>query len=290
MKRLLMLMLLYSAIGLVTAQTETTSSAKPLRVGLLPYLSTQKLLEQFAPVKKYLEAQLQRPVSLLTAADFKTYIERTQNDEYDIYLTAPHFAAYAENQFGHRRVCRTTRELTGAFYINKGSSIHSLIDLRGKTIASPDVTAIVTMLGELTLSEAGLIPGKDVTIIYTPSHNNAIITVANHQADAAVAASNVFDTMPQNVRDDLVRLQETRSAPNVMFMASKNLSKQEYLRIRKFMLEFTAAGAGKEFFANSSYGDMAVITDKDMERLKPFISLLKKRLITPTNTVAPGYR
>lgn len=249
----------------------------PLRVGLLPYVSTQRLLDSYLPLKLYLENTLHRPVTLVTAPNFRSYVERARAHEYDLYLTAPHFAALAEAQFGYKRVSRLLRELDGVIVVRKNGPVRSVADMKGRVMTTPDSLAIITMLGELLLSDNKLVSGKDVTVQYTPSHNNAILAVAGGKADAAVTSAAVFETMPQEVRDQLVILTRTKTVPHMMFMASPEISERDYRALRDAMLRFTAGGAGRAFFERSGYGDMGEITDAQMEQLRPFVTLLQQR-------------
>lgn len=250
----------------------------PLRFGLLPYVSTQRLIERYTPLRDYLEHVLERRVILVTAPDFRTYVSRAEHREYDLYLTAPHFAALAEKEVHYRRVSRLTRELRGAFVISRQSTIKSVNDLRGKIVAAPNATAIVTMLGETLLEQNGMALGKNVFMQYTPSHNNALMAVANGKADAAVVSAAVYDTMPDETKTQLKILAVTPSVPHMMFMASPELNDEDYLQLKNAMLGFTADRAGKTFFAKNSYGDMSEISDAQMRQLRPYVNKLQARL------------
>jgi phosphonate transport system substrate-binding protein len=261
------------AFTVEAADVQTT----PLRVGLLPYVSTQRLIERYAPLREYLENALQRKVILVTAPDFKTYIDRANNREYDLYLTAPHFAAFAEQHAHYRRVSRLLRDLQGTFIVANDGTINTIEDLKGKIVTAPDTMAIVTMLGETLLEEHGLVPGKNLTVEYTLSHNNAILAVASGKADAAVTAPAVFDTMPLEIKEKLRVLTVTKKVPNMMFMGSPNLPEPEFNQLREAMLNFTANGPGKAFFEKTSYVDMGEITDEQMRQLRPYVEKLQRQ-------------
>jgi phosphonate transport system substrate-binding protein len=278
---LLIVCLLTPWVGLVAAPVAETATAdngqRPLQFGLLPYVSTRKLFTTYAPIKDYLQRTLGRQVVMSTAPDFKTYIARARRGDYDLYHTAPHFAALAEQAFGYRRVSRFLRELDGSIVVARDGPIHRARDLRGRTMRTPDALAIITFLGEQWLQENGLRPHVDVEVRYSPSHNNAILAVARGEAEAAVTSAAVFEKMPPEVREKLHILTSTHKVPHMMFMAGPHLSAQELSQLRQAMLAFTAQGAGKQFFARSGYGDMGVITDADMARLSPFVSELMAR-------------
>lgn len=250
---------------------------RPLQFGVLPYMSTRKLFAYYLPVKRYLEETLGRPVRMSTAPDFSTYIKRAREGVYDLYHTAPHFAAQAEYEFGYQRVSRLMRELDGSIVVARDGPIKLPGDFRGRTLGTPDSLAIVTFLGEQWLQDNGLQPGSDVGVKNFPSHNTAILAVLHGEVDAAVTSAAVFENMSKIVSDKLRILTKTKKVSHMMFMANSDLPQKDILALRKAMLAFTASAAGKSFFASTGYGDMGEITDKEMGQLKPFVAELIKR-------------
>lgn len=259
-------------------QAEQVAEPKPLRLGMLPSLSLQKLFERFAPLRLYLEKTLHRPVILLTASNYETYIRRASEFEYDLYFAAPHMAALAEQDSGYRRIALLTRDLSGYLVVRKDGPIKAVADLKGRTVSAPETLAIITMMGEVLLQEHNLVPGKDVRMDYTTTHNNAILALATGKADAAIASTGIYDIARPEIRDNLTVLETTRNVSHLMFMASPKLSEPEYQQLRAAMLKFTADGPGKEFFARSPYGDIAEIKDTDMQQMRPYIKMLKRRI------------
>ncbi len=276
LQSILLVCILVTVTG--SAGTVEQSNPPPLRVGLLPSLSTERLVTLFAPLRDYLQTRLHRPVILLTAPNYETYMQRAAAYEYDLYFTAPHMAALAENESGYRRVSLMNRELRGYVLIRQDSTIRTLHDLQDHVIAMPEATAIITILGESLLQEHGLIPGKNIRVEYTPSHNNAIHALSSSKADAAIVSGGIYDATPPDKRAGLTVLTKTKSLSYVMFMASPKLPEQEYTDLCKVMLQFTANGPGHEFFIKSKYGDMGKIQDKDMQQLQPYVKLLHQRI------------
>lgn len=249
-----------------------------LVLGILPYLSPTVLLKTWEPFIGYLERQTGRHVYITSAPDFNTYIRRAATGLYDIYETAPHFALLAEKKYHYRRLARLKRELDGTILVLRNTKINSIEDLKGKVFATPDKLAIITILGELTLLEHGVRPQIDITIKYTPSHNNALISVIEGTADAAVTSTAEYERMNPVKKNQLRVLAKTRQVPHMMIMAGPRLDDKEYTLLSKLILQFTANGPGERFFQDSGYGDMVKITDNDMARLSPLIPLLDARV------------
>ena len=272
-----LLWLLPAVAAQAPEQNAEPTVQRPLQFGLLPYISTRKLFAYYLPIKHYLEKKLGRPVRMSTAPDFLTYIKRARQGNYDLYHTAPHFAAQAEYEFGYQRVSRLMRELDGSIVVARDGPIKRAEDLRGRTLCTPDSLAIISFLGEQWLRENGLQPGMDVEVKNFPSHNTAVLAVLHGEAEAAVTSAAVFENMPKNVSDKLRILTNTKKVPHMMFMGGPKLSQKELLELRTAMRAFTASGEGQSFFAATGYGDMSEITDKEMERLRPFVAEITKR-------------
>lgn len=265
---------------LISCQLAAANSKqpKPLRLGMLPSLSLQKLFYRFKPLQSYLVKTLHRPVILLTANDFNTYIHRASLYDYDLYFTAPHMAALAEKMSGYRRVSMFTRNVRGYLVIRRNEPIERIQQLRNHIVAMPGPLAIVTMMGENLLEEHHLVPGKNVKLDYTSTHNNAIFALNSDMASAAVVSSGIYDIIRPSIRNKLRILAKTKSVSHLMFMASPKLPEKEYRELKHAMLNFTAKGAGAEFFRRAPYGDMTKIHDKDMQDMQVYIERLKKRL------------
>ena len=266
----------------VFGQTEPVSGgqaqSKPLRFGILPYLSPTKLLQVWDPFIKHLEKSLGKKVIVVSAPSYDIYIKRAAEGRYDLYHTAPHFAALAEKQHNYKRVAKLSRQHSADIVVMKNSPYKTLSDLKGKRLATPSRLAILTMLGEQTLQEQHIIPGVDIFMKYTPSHNTSLLSVIEGTADAAVTSAAVFERMKPENKRKLRLLAKTIKCPHMMFMANPHLPINEYEALKKSVHEFKADGAGKQFFDKTRYGDMVMITNDDMLGLQPIVEELSKRI------------
>jgi phosphonate transport system substrate-binding protein len=268
-------MLLLSTICIA----DESKPKEPIRFGLLPILTKATLVRKFNPLFHYLEQTMKRPVEVRSAPNFRVFIERAINGEYDMFIAAPQISAYMEQEHQSQRISRFSRDLKGYFVVHKDAPYKTLADLRGKRFAYPDPLAIITLLGEQTLLEAGLDPDRDFTRHYT-THNNAMRLVARGEQDIAVVGITIFDNMPEVIKKDLRVLESTAVVPHLMFHARKDLAKEDVTKISAAMLAFTKDGAGKEFFNRVAFGDMAAITDQHINQMEKLVDLLKKKLDT----------
>jgi len=278
---LLIIVSIFTVNNYIYAEASAVKSVQytqPLTIGLLPHLSSRALLNVYGPLIKYLEQTLQRKIIVTTAPNFHTYYKRSSQGKYDLYLTAPHHAAYAEIHDKAQRLSKFSRPLYSVFLVNKNSRFQTIGDLKGSVIATPDSLAVITIVGELTLIQNGLSLKKDVTIKYSKTHSNAMSLLAVNAVDAAIVGVSAFEKMNKKVTKNLRILTKTRVLPHMMFMAKSGMPSKEYQKIKKAMLDYNAKGMGEKFFSDSVFGDMESITNDDMQKLIPLTSILSNRL------------
>ena len=265
---------------LLTHQAHAATSSdteKPLRFGVMPFLSASMLVKKFEPLISYLETSLNRPVSINSASNFDAFIKNAINGDYDVFLAAPHISAYMEKNHQSRRVSRFKRRLKGYFVVHADSTYQSLDELRGKRFATADPLAVITILAEAELANIGIDPQKDL-VRHFSSHNNAMLLVAEGEQDLAAVGITIYDNIPAAIKGRLRVLTETRGIPHMMFQTRRGLPDSEHQAVRDALLNFVSSGDGKVFFENAAFGDMSPITDEDIESVSNLIPLLENRM------------
>lgn len=277
---LLVFLLAFTSLNVNAQSNPNIESQVPIRLGLLPHLSTQIMMKKYRPLITYLQEEMSRPVIAITAPNFKTYIERVENGDFDIYMTAPNMAAYHEKNNQHGRLVKFTQQLQGVIVVAQDSPYETLVDLKGKTIATPDAIAVITSLGEETLKENGINPEKDVHLKYTPSHNNALQSLAHDKADAAMLGYPAYKmiTSRGKLNKPTRVLIKTRIIPHMMFMSPPSVSEEMQAKLQTAMLKFPQSQAGKQFFSGVPFKGIAVISDDDMSSLDGLLVFLEQRL------------
>lgn len=259
---------------LVVASGIAHAADAPLTLGVFPYVSRGQLMEFHTPLKLYLEKQLQRPVDLVTAPDFAEFMARTQKGEYDVVLTAPHLGRLAETRDGYVRVAKTAHEVYGVFLARKDSGIRTLADLKGKSIMMAQPISIVYQMGVEELRKNGLTPGKDVTVIGSRTHNNALYAPVRRESDASVTGLVLWHKAEPDVLAELMEIGRTHGVPGFMLMANKRLSPAQIKRIQSIVLSFHKTNQGKSYFDATEFKRFEKIDDKSMKQLDPYTRIL----------------
>ncbi len=246
----------------------------PLTLGLFPYVSRGQLMEFHTPLKLYLEGRLKRPVDLVTAPDFAEFMARTQRGEYDLVLTAPHLGRLAEKRDGYVRVAMTAHEVQGVFLVRRDSGIHRLEDLRGKTVMIAQPISIVHQLAVEHLRRHGLVPGKDLRILDTRTHNNALYAPARGEADASATGILLWVNAEPAIREAMREIDRTPPVPGFMVMAHKRVPPALVRQLRHWLLEYSGTPEGERYFQVTGLKAFRPIDDKTMKALDPYTRIL----------------
>ena len=175
------------------ARSDTfTEKEIPLKLGFFPIISTVALFKRFSPLRDYLSDSLGRKVILLTAKDFPTFYRRTAQRDYDIVVTAPHFAVSAADSGRYRIRATSTKDVQQLIVVKINSQYTSVKQLAGKTIATPPEHALMTMMGKQFLVDAGLTGNDSPSYRAFISHNAANQALLGDEVDAAIASSNTI--------------------------------------------------------------------------------------------------
>jgi phosphonate transport system substrate-binding protein len=242
--------------------------------GLFPYVTTGQLIALHTPLKNYISETLGRPVVLVTAPDFAAFDQRTHAGDYDLILTAPHFGRVAERRDGYRRLARTLHEVRGVFLVRTESSLHDLADLKGKSVMMAQPLSILYQLAQETLRQHGLVAGKNITVIDTRTHNNALYAPLRNEADVGMTGVLLWETFKGEQKEQLRMIGATPGVAGFMLMAHKRLAPRDVARLRTAILGFAKTPAGERYFADTGLRGFARIDDATMRRLDPYTRVL----------------
>ena len=261
-------------LGLAMGPTATADDKPPLTLGVFPYVTPVQLAAFHTPLKDHLAKSLQRPVTLVTAPDFESFVERTRQGQYDIIITAPHMGRLAETRDGYKRLAQTRHVVQGIFLTRKDSPIQKIEDLRGKTLMVAQQVSIIYQMSEHLLRENGLVPGESVTIIETRTHNNAMQAPLRGEADASVTGTLLWRVLGEEQKGQMRVIGTTEEAPGFTLMANPRLSAQDIAKIKNLLLEFHRVPGSEAYFSTTGYEKFDPIDDRIMKKLDPYTRVL----------------
>src|SRR5207245_10738387 len=132
----------------------------PLRVHTRHNNSTKTLMAQYEHMKHYLEARNTQKITISTSANFKAFFESTMNGDFDLAVSAPHFARVAQLDRGLIPLVIYEPRINALLITPVDQSLGSAAELRGKVVAFANPQSLVAMYGLAWRGQRGVQPAK----------------------------------------------------------------------------------------------------------------------------------
>lgn len=265
----------------ISIGAESDNEARPLTVGLMPYLSTRTLLATYQPIAAALEHALKQPVQLLTAPDFDTYLKRVVNGDYDIVLLAPHYARLATRSYDYTPLLVHRASIRGVVVTNRAQPLNSVDDLRGQQIAIVDRSALLVIIGALTLADLGLKEGTDYSFVETVSHSSALHNAVSGKSRAALVSYTALVLAPPELQRDAVVWKDLATIPGQFFIAHNRVSVARQQTVKAALLAFEKSPEGIQFFEKTKHGGYREPTAEDNALLDRSLPETRRQLGLP---------
>ena len=244
-----------------------------LVLGVFPYLSPNQIVEFFTPLKDHLEKSLGRQVEIRSSPNFKQFVERTRDGEYDVIFTGPHMGRLAEKRSGYRPLAQTGIPIITVALSKKGSTIKSLGDLRNGSFAVGSKLAMHYQNVNLELGKSGLELGKNVKFIDTASFSNVIEAIIHGEADAGAVGSLLWDNAPPEQRAQLQEIYRSEPLPGFLLLGHVRNGEATLEKIQTSLIGFASIPAGKAYFEKTKHIDFRPVDAATMKRMDPFTAV-----------------
>lgn len=264
----LLLCLLLSPFSDLTAETKI----KPLIFGFLPSRSPVTLFKHYKPLREYLSQQLNRPVVLVTAADYPTFLLNTNNRQYDFVLTAPHFALLAIDSGKYTAPVTYTKSLMADILVPQNSPITHIQQLTGKKVSLPPESAIISMAGKHFLSQHGLTASNAPQYVITQSHNASFHAMLAGDTVAAIVSVNITHQFQK--KNALIRKLATTSAlPGMALLVARDLPKQIRVSFISTLIQMRNKRDGKATLEKMGYPGYRKTRLNEFEAARPYLDM-----------------
>lgn len=272
-------------IGLIGLLAWLPGSARadppPLVFGVFPYLTARQAVTHYRPLADALEKHLHRRIVIYSARDFGTFIERTARGEYDILLTAPHLAWLARQDAGYQPLLKYAQPTRGLLVVRADSALRAPGDLRGRTVARANPLAVTALAVQAELAAHGLRHDIDYRLADAGTHNNAVMQVIQHRADAAALGLHPYLLLAPELREKLRVMLESPSVSSLMYLTHPRLRDAETQAIRKALLDFAESAEGRAFMEHGRYGGFAAVDGSELRAFRPYALQVQERLRSP---------
>ena len=252
------------------------AAAAPLRVGLVPFMSPTVLLNAFRGVREHLERSLDRPVEMLTGKDFRSLVEATARDEYDLVLLPAHVARLAMVDWRYAPVAGTVDALNVQVLVKGNGPIRTAADLKGQSAGMLDALSLTASVGVKWLQDQGL--AGDVKVQPLPSINSAMFALERDEVAMVVAGVTQLAMLPASTPRNERVLATIRDIPGPIYVARPGLPADDLARLRAAMAAFKPDPAQPVTASNAV---LRPVSAAELAALDPFVAIARKALAVP---------
>lgn len=261
------------------AHAETSSTNKPFEIGVVPYLSARSLVENYEPMRVYLEKALGKPVKIYTSTGFKPFFLNAQRGDYDMVITAANFARLLQKEHQFTPLLRFSKNASSWLVTALNSPVNTLQELRGKVIAVPDQLSMAAILSMTNLRDNGMEPDVDFHLLKVASFPSAILSVQKGEAMAAITASGAMVQMPKELSESVRVVLDAGEFMSLIILTHPRIDKKTVSLLTDTLQKLSIeTNRDKEFIANLGFGPLIPATSKDMNGLDRFIPETKRIL------------
>ena len=275
------LLIFIFSISPATAADTTTphamaDEARPLVLGILPFISSIALLKRFAPLRDYLSQQTGRPILLETARDYPEFVRRTAERRYDVVITAPHFVALALDSDAYAVHATYVDRLAAVVVVPTGSDIDDPSDLVGRPVATPPEQAIVTWVGA-ALIQRNIETGARPHFRAYQSHNAAYSAAAAGEVSAAVVSISLIDPV-KLANDGLRELARSQSFPAMGILMATDLAPALRAQLTATLVDMTVSTPGRAVLERISYAGYRRSDASEFDSLQEYLPRVRQLL------------
>ena len=175
----------------LAGKSASTCPNGQVRFGVEPYDSGPKFVGAYKVLTGLLSKKLGCPVKLIIATNYTAEVEAMRAKKLDVGEFGPlgyifaHKLAKAQPIAVFGTKARKPVTYTAALWVPVDSPIHTVVDLKGHTIAFSDPGSTSgNLFPRYALLKAGLNPDSDVKIQFAGSHTASLLALTNGKVDA----------------------------------------------------------------------------------------------------------
>ncbi|MFD2233533.1 phosphate/phosphite/phosphonate ABC transporter substrate-binding protein [Phaeospirillum tilakii] len=256
--------LLGLALAVLTAGPARAED-QPLRIGVVPHTSARFVLELYQPLREHLEQALGRPVEVITAPDFTTFVRRALAQEYDLAITTGHQAQLLRVDAGYLPIRTYAAEFRAVVVVPRDSAASGPEALDGSRVIGLSPTSLVTQWGLHWLNAHHV--AADVRYV-SAADSVAQLVLAGDAAAGLLSTANFLSLNP-DVQARLRFLVRSEPMLGRVYLLNRRLAGQRPA-IDAALDTFAASPAGQRYFETTALGGYRAVRPEELSALEPF--------------------
>ncbi|EAC3855333.1 MULTISPECIES: phosphate/phosphite/phosphonate ABC transporter substrate-binding protein [unclassified Enterococcus] len=265
-----------------SAAEEAGYVPEKLTVQFVPSQAAETLEAKAKPLEQLLSDELGIPVTVSVSTDYNTIVEAMASKQVDVGFLPPNAYVLANEQSNVKVLLQAQRygikqpggestdELVDSYrsmiVVKSGSDIKELEDLKGKTIATQDVTSSAGYVWPVAeMKKAGIDINTDVTTVQVKGHDQAVLSVLNGDVDAAFVFEDARNTVKNDypeIMDEVEPMYFTEPIPNDTISVRSDMSEEWDKKIQDAFIAIGKDEEGKQIISDI-YSHEGYVVSKD---------------------------
>jgi phosphonate transport system substrate-binding protein len=248
-----------------------------LTIGVAPHTSVRELINDYQPLRRFLQTRLQRNVVVVTAPNFDEYLRRALDGRYDVAITTGHQARLLQTDAGYLPLLTYQADFSGLAVVAASGAIKDAKDLVGQKIASLSPTSLVSLWSLRWLDEQHV---SDVHIRYISASDNIVASVLNGEVMAGFVSQANFDRLAPEVKAKLhILARSPLFAGRVYMLNPRGAAEQGY--ILAALEAFAKTSEAQAYFARTKLLGYRPLGSGELEMMDPYAQSLRSLVAQP---------
>lgn len=245
----------------------------PFVLGVAPHTSARVILEMYQPLRRFLEAALQRPVEVRTAPDFTEFARRGLNDEYDLAVTTGHQARLLQTDAGYLPLLTYRADFKAVALVDRKGPYQDVAALRGSTVLGLSPSSLVTLWGLHWLKQQHL--DGDVAVRYVSAADSVSRLVLAGDASLAFTSLANYQKLPAEQREQLRILAESEPMAGRVYVLNKRWAARQK-SIEQSLWAFAASPAGQVYLTQNQLDGYRRLRPRELEAMDPYTAEVRQ--------------
>jgi phosphonate transport system substrate-binding protein len=264
----------FVATALALAATCSHALVFAVNEGVTYRVTNDEIRAKYHLIAADLSKILKQPVTIEPVSSYSVLRKGLAEKEYDLALVHPaHVSIEAMKKTGYKLVAVTKgfQTYTANFIVRADSPQKTLADLKGSKIGLPDEDSITSWMVRATLRDALGPDVSQVDYVYTRYQEAVPFFVENNLTKVGSTASNAVVKAWQAAGGRV--LAKSRPVPIKQVIASPNLTPDQVLKVREYLVALDTSDEGKKKLEPTKYQGYALYDEGDMMKIGAWLGL-----------------
>ncbi len=231
-------------------------------VGVVPQFDARQIESIWQPLLQQVSQRSGVKLALVASPSIPEFERQFESGKFQFSYMNPYHAIVANRSQGYLPLVRdVSKQLSGVIVVRHDSLITSVEQLDGKIVAMPAPNALAASL--LPRAEFANVLMIEPVIRYVRSHDSVYLNVVVGATDAGAGVLRTLQQQPQQLRDKLRILHQTRSVAAHPLMAHPSVPEVVMKKLQAAFIELAQSVEGKALLARIPMTQPGIATLQD---------------------------